>query len=488
MARLTALAALRIGGVAVTSPALRPYQEEAVKRIRAAYEDRARRILFQLPTGGGKTIVFSYILAGAAQRGRRVLVLTHRQEIADQVEAPLTMADVAYGKIAAGIAESDETVQLASVATLARAKRLERWRGWADLVVVDEAHHCVAGSWASVLVSQGGAKILGVTATPERLDGRGLGEIFDHMVVGPQVAELTKAGFLSPATVFEPIAGGPDMSGAKIRAGDYAVEDLRQAMDGVVIGAAVDEYVRICPGVPAVAFCIDVAHSRAVAQRFNEADIAAAHVDGDSSPADRRAAIAALGSGDLKVLTNCGLISEGVDVPSIGAAILLKPTASLALYMQQVGRALRPSPGKTRALVLDFSGNCARHGLPDAQRAWSLDSKPTTKRERGDGPGLRHCKACRVLNRAGARQCANCGTDLRTRREREEIELRLRQAREREDADLVRSLPYADRLLWAGGDPHRLGFVERVCNYKSGWAWHRAREIAARQQGARANG
>ena len=163
----------------------------------------------------------------------------------------------------------------------------------------------------------------------------------------------------------------------KIRAGDFAIEDIRDAMGGVVIGAAVDEYARLCPGVPAVAFCVDRAHSEAVAERFRAGGRRAAHVDGETPANDRRNAIASLGNGGLDVLCNCGLISEGVDVPAIGAAILLRPTASVALYLQQVGRALRPSPGKDRAIILDFAGNVARHGLPDEPRAWSLDAKPT---------------------------------------------------------------------------------------------------------------
>ena len=167
---------------------------------------------------------------------------------------------------------------------------------------------------------------------------------------------------------------------------------------------------------------------------------------------------------------------------------MLRPTASVALYLQQVGRALRPSPGKDRAIILDFAGNVARHGLPDEPRAWSLDAKPTKQRERSDGRRLRRCKACRALNRAGAHRCVECGADLRTPRERAEVEIALRQARQREDEDLVRSLTYRDRLSWAGSDKWRLQLIERVCGYKSGWAWHRAREVAAQSTTRAANG
>jgi DNA repair protein RadD len=209
---------------------LRPYQVESVTRIREAFGSGRRRVAFQLPTGGGKTVIFSYILAGAVkQRGKRVLVLAHRQEILDQIEAAVKLAGAPYGIIAAGHPETDAPVQIARVATLARSRRLKRWRDRFDFIVIDEAHHAVAGSWARVLESQPRAQVLGVTATPERFDGRGLEEQFDGLVIGPSTADLIAWNWLAPFTVFEP-AGAPDMSTARIRAGDYAVEDIRAAI------------------------------------------------------------------------------------------------------------------------------------------------------------------------------------------------------------------------------------------------------------------
>ncbi len=171
---------------------LRPYQNDAVARVRDAYRVGRRRVPLVSPTGSGKTVTFAHILAGAARRGKRVLILAHRAEIIEQIEAALKLAGVAYGVIAAGHPEIDSPVQIASVATVAR--RLDRWRDRFDFVVVDECHRSVAGSWAAVLASQPRAHVLGVTATPERLDGRGLGELFDELVVGPSTAELIKAG------------------------------------------------------------------------------------------------------------------------------------------------------------------------------------------------------------------------------------------------------------------------------------------------------
>jgi DNA repair protein RadD len=288
--------------------ALRPYQVAAAANVHRAYDSGADDVVFVLPTGAGKTVIFVHIVGNAVGLGRRVLILAHRSELVEQISAALTAAGIAHGFIATGRPETEDLVQVASVASLARPRRLKRWGGKFDFIVVDEAHHAIAGSWVKILASQPFARVLGVTATPLRLDGRGLREQFDLMVEGPSTAELIKDGWLAPFVVFEPTA--PDMSTAKIRAGDFSIEDQRKAMNHVVIGGAVVEYQRICPDVPAVAFCVDIQHSMAVAERFRAAGINAAHVDGETPAAERRALIAALGNGSIDVICNCGLVSE----------------------------------------------------------------------------------------------------------------------------------------------------------------------------------
>jgi DNA repair protein RadD len=460
-------------------PSLRDYQQEAVARVRATYSAGCRRLLLVMPTGAGKTVTFAYIIAHAAKRGRRILIIAHRVEILEQIEHALALAGVDYGVIAPGHPDSDAPVQIASVATLAR--RLDRWRDRFDFVVVDEAHHGVSPTWASVLASQPNAHVLGVTATPERLDGRGLKEIFDDLVEGPSTGELSEKKWLSPFVAYEPISG-PNLSGARMRGGDYATEDIREAMGGVVIGSAVDEYHKRLLGLPTAVFCVDVEHSKAVAERFLTAGVKAAHVDGETPAKERRAAIGALGDGGLQVLCNCGLISEGVDVPSIVGAILLRPTASLALYLQQVGRALRPAPGKKCAVILDFSGNVARHGLPDAPRAWSLDAQARRMRQKTGEARPRRCE-CGALNQPSARICAECGADIRNAKERAEVEIALREAQRVDQEQAIARMRPRDRWTWAGADAQRLRLVARVSGYKPGWVYMRLQSLA--QGGAR---
>ena len=208
------------------------------------------------------------------------------------------------------------------------------------------------------------------------------------------------------------------------------------------------------------------------------------HLDGETPASDRRWAIAGLGDGSVDVICNCGLISEGLDVPMIGAIIMLRPTASVALYLQMVGRALHPAPGKGKAIIMDFAGNVARHGFPDAPRQWSLKAKARRQREKIAAPRPRPC-SCGVLNRANAHRCIECGTDLRTPKERVEIEMRLRQAEQRELEEKLRRMNRRQRIDWAGADEQRLHLVARLNGYARGWVWHRTREINGQSTGVR---
>ena len=445
-------------------PVLRPYQEADIERLRQCYAAGARSVLYQAPTGSGKTVLFATVVAGAAERGHRIAILGHRQEITEQISAALDALGVVHGVIAAGQAETaDAAVRVCSVATLAR--RLDRLTD-TDLIVVDEGHHAAARTWRRIIAAAPRAKLLGVTATPERLDGKGLGEIFEELIIGPSVEELIDGGYLTPSTCYAP-ERTVDLSRVRTRAGDYALDQLADAMSsGIVIGSAVDEYERLCPGVPAITFCVDIAHSQRVAACFTARGYRAAHVDGDTDKGERRRLIAALGSGELQILCNCGLISEGLDVPDVLAVILLRPTKSLALYLQQVGRALRPVPGKARALVLDHAGNALRFGPPDAPREWSLDG-----RARGDDAASlelqRRCPECGAIIALAAWHCPECGAVLREpETARPEIKTRLVRT------EHLQAMSYRQALLWAGRDERRLRLVARARGYKQGWVWH----------------
>jgi DNA repair protein RadD len=430
----------------------RDYQQDAIFNLRASYAAANRSPLLVLPTGGGKTAVFSFVTVGAVARGNRVLILVHREELLDQGSASLAGFGVSHGMIAPGYPfQPGERVQVASVQTVVR--RFHRlaaadWRP--DLIVIDEAHHAVAGSWRKVTEHWPAARVLGVTATPCRMDGAGLVDVFDDMVEGPQICELIGRGYLAPPEVYAPPVVA-ELGGLPTRGGDFARDVAADRMDKpTVTGDAISHYSRICPGAPAIAFCVSVAHAEHVAAEFRARGWQAASLDGTMAKADRRDRIRDLADGRLHVLTSCDLISEGTDIPVVTAAIKLRPTKSLGLELQQTGRVLRPiyAPGydlstdegrlaaiaagpKPAAIILDHVGNVKIHGLPDEPREWTLAGRAKGSRAAADGPPPPvDCGECfRQIRRPLPPACPHCGALIKAQ------------------ADRMASLEYADGEL-----------------------------------------
>jgi len=382
---------------------LRPYQHRAIDDLRNAYRSGARAPLLVAPTGAGKTVILASITASATARGRKVLILVHRRELIHQASSKLAGAGVEHGIIAAGIEPSQQPVQVASVQTLVRRLATINWEPC--LIIIDEAHHAAAGSWSSILSHWPGALRLGVTATPCRLDGRGLGDSFDALIEGPSVQMLTSAGYLSPARIFAPPIVA-DLSGIRTRAGDYANDQAAAAMDRpTVTGDAIHHYHRLADAQQAIAFCCNVAHAESVRDAFATSGISAALLLGGT--ADRDGVVAAFAAGTIRVLVTVEVVSEGFDIPAASVAILLRPTQSLGLYLQQVGRVLRPAPGKDAAIILDHVGNVTRHGFPDDHRDWTLDDG--IRRNKGTAaPSVRTCPECYAAFKPQP-QCPVCG-------------------------------------------------------------------------------
>jgi hypothetical protein len=400
-----------------------------------------------------------------------VLILVHRRELIRQASAKLTLAGVAHGIIAAGFQQSDHPVQVASVQTLVR--RLERQHWQPDLIVIDEAHHAVAGTWGSVLNHWPEAYRLGVTATPVRRDGRGLGAMFDRLVLGPSVQQLTAQGFLTPAKIYAPAPKFQDAE-IRIRSGDYAPEEAAAQLDKpTVTGDAIEHYQRLGRGCSAIAFCCTTAHAEHVARQFRDCGIRSHVVLGTTPVEQREQLIADLGSGALQVLVSVDVISEGTDVPSAGAAILLRPTQSEGLYLQQVGRVLRPAAGKEHALILDHVGNVHRHGWPDDVRPWSLDD--CRRQVRGGGPPTPTVRTCEVCFAAFKPQpiCPVCGTPSK-------LSTRELKQQEGELQELARGQRTADRKK--ARTLQELMMVAKQRGYSPGWAHrvHNARQMRAK--------
>lgn len=380
---------------------LRPYQNELRAEVLTAFDWLSNRVLLVLVTGGGKTAVFTSILRDTP--GIR-WVVAHRQELVYQASATLTKFGIPHGVVKAGVPmDPTQQVQVASMQTLVR--RVGSLPP-PDLIICDEAHHAVSPSYARIFEAVPKARVLGVTATPCRLNGAGLGAVFDHMILGPTARWLTDHGFLCPAKYFGPPPKA-DLSGLPTRSGDYAREAAEEVMDKpTVTGDAVEHYRNLCDGVPMLVFCVSVEHAKHVAAEYVAAGYRAASVDGSMSDEERADRIQGLGTGKYQVITSCDLIGEGLDVPVVGAVQLLRPTKSLGLHLQQIGRGLRPSEGKSHCFVLDHIGNVGTHGFATSPRQWSLagvakDRKPKDK-------ALRTCGECFLVHEASP-TCPHCG-------------------------------------------------------------------------------
>lgn len=467
---------------------LRVYQSNSVEGIRQSYRDGYSSPLLVLPTGGGKTVVFSYVAAQTSSRGKRVLILVHRIELLRQTSNKLTEAGVYHGLINPKYTPNlHAPVQVASVQTL--VKRLDKILP-PDLIIIDEAHHAIAGTWKKVIDSFPNARVLGVTATPCRGDGSGLGKVaggvFDNLVMGPQISELIDMGFLVKPRIYAP-KDKIDLSAVRMARGDYDAKQLNEVVDKPTItGDAVKHYMRLCPGTPAVVFCVSVNHAQHVAEEFRRAGFRAYHADGTLDDDVRARILGGLGNGTVDVVTSCDLISEGTDIPAIGCAILLRPTQSLGLYLQQVGRALRTSDGKSSAIILDHVGNVITHGLPDEDRAWSLEGDKKTKRKKNDDEDnvkVVQCPKCFMIHEPNAMKlhpellkpvpaCPSCGHFYEKKAEKEspkQVDGELVEMTE-EQKQAVRKSKFKEVAK-----ARTMEELERIAaerGYKAGWAKH----------------
>ena len=383
---------------------LRPYQQQLIDDVGYEYSEGRRRVCAVAPCGAGKTIMTAWMARGTALSGRRAIFMVHRQELIEQTSATFTAMGIRHGLIAAGAAkEYDLPVQIASVQTLIH--RLSQVQA-PDLLICDECHHIVANTYRKIVDQFSSSYVLGVTATPERIGGQGLGEIFQSLVLGPSAADLIVAGNLTPYDYYAPPTKF-DPAAAHVRFGEYVKNDLLSQMDDAdVIGDIVKNYKNLADGKRAICYCINRAHSEHVAASFRAAGIPALHIDGETHKAVRARAIEDFRTGRLQILCNAELLGEGFDVPAMEAVILARPTASLTLYIQQSMRPLRPDPNnpEKRAVIIDHVGNVFRHGMPDEEREWSLE----TKKRKPRATAIKVCPACYTAVPSTARTCP-CG-------------------------------------------------------------------------------
>ena len=384
---------------------LRPYQGDAVARVRSEIIARRRRVLIVAPTGSGKTVLGAHVILGAHAKGKRAVFVAHRRELINQTVRKLLEAGIPSRDL--GVAMGDDArwspaapIQVASIDTL----RARAWHPPADLIIVDECHRALSRSYLDLVAHYPEGVILGLTATPVRADGKGLGTLFETMVQVSTVKELIALGFLANPVCYS-TPQSPQLDGVKVRRGDYDVSALGAACDRTeLVGDIVDHWIRLADARRTVVFAVTVEHAKHIAARFKDAGVAAEELDGETPKAERDGILGRLERGQTQVVSSVGVLCEGWDQPPVKCCILARPTKSTGLYLQMVGRILRPWEG-IRPLVLDHAGSVREHGLPQEDREWSLQD---AKKKR---PGLaptKCCPECLAEVASSARVCPEC--------------------------------------------------------------------------------
>ncbi|MCX6544420.1 MAG: DEAD/DEAH box helicase [Acidobacteria bacterium] len=359
-----------------TGLALRPYQHEAVNAVLAAFDRDVRRQLVVMPTGTGKTIVFSEVIR---RRGGRALVLAHRDELIQQPvdKIPMVMPGAQVGIVKAERDETDAQIVVASVQTLSRPRRGDRLVADFSTIVVDEAHHAPADSYQRILERAGAfgddaPLVLGVTATPERADGAPLGETWQEITYRVEMLPMIGAGYLSDI-IAKRVHLEVDLDAVHTRCGDLVAGELDEAMRSANAPAHCrDAYLEHADGRKALVFTPSVALAHETATAFQQAGVAAEALDGTTDPDLRRAILRRLHAGETMVVCNCAVLTEGFDEPSLDCIIVARPTKSRGLYQQMIGRGTRPYPGKANLLVLDLVGSTRRHDLQSVAELFNL--------------------------------------------------------------------------------------------------------------------
>ncbi len=411
---------------------LRPYQIQTLQAIEEAWAAGNRNVCCVSPTGSGKTVIFAHTIANTP--GTR-FAIAHRQELICQISMALAKYGVRHSIQApvnlirwiirlhtrtfnAHFYDPDSKCILSSAQTLLnRAGELSRELADAQLWVIDESHHITRDNmWGKVVaLFPPDCRGLGVTATPLRSDGRGLGShadgVMDTMVEGPNMRDLITAGYLSDYRIFAPRTA-IDLSGVTIGStGDYSKPKLTTAVrKSTIVGDVVEHYLRIAPGKPGVTFVTDVQTGRDTVERFRAAGVPAEIVHAKTGDKIRQKATDALRAGDIKNLVNVDIFGEGFDLPAIEVTSFARPTESYGLYVQQFGRGLRIMDGKTHGVIIDHVGNVLRHGLPDTPRIWSLDSREKKTSSTGvKVDPVRVCRSCAGVYEPYLKICPYCG-------------------------------------------------------------------------------
>ena len=434
---------------------LRPYQDDLVEQLRTAWREGYKAPCIVLPCGGGKSCILAEMARRTANNGKRVLFLVHRKELVEQIIGTFCRW---------GVDMRFCDVMMVQTATRRRAKLPKP-----ALIMTDENHHSLATSYKNIYEQFPDVLRVGVTATPVRINGDGLGDVNDKLIIGVTSKWLIENKCLSPYDYYATSIA--DLPGLHIKMCEYVTAEIEKAMiKKAIFGDTISYYRKLADGKKAICYCASIKHSKAMAAAFCEAGIPAEHIDGETPKPERAEIIRKFRSGEAQILCNVDLISEGFDVPDCECAILLRPTQSLTLYIQQSMRCMRYREGK-RAIIIDHVGNYARFGLPDDDREWTLDKKSKKKRTVSDEVKAKLCPNCFLTFEPKPGEnlvCPHCGYVFE-KNERKELEEKSSELEKIEGFVLKYDNPSSCKSY-----SELLEYAKRK-GYKRGWAYYQAK-------------
>ena len=452
----------------------REYQTRTINAVRKAAAEGSRRILVVSPTGSGKTHIMARFVLGAQSKGNKVLALMHRRGLVDQMIERFSECGIESGCIMAGIDSAlDRGCQVASLWTYVRRMQLadkpyNRFFVDAPCVFVDEAHHILSKTYQRVLSEYPNAFVIGVTATPTLSTGAGLGQVFDAMVDVVPTSELIEGGYLVPGVYFGP--SEPDLSALKIVQGDYEKRGRDEKLNKPqIIGDVVDNWFKLSSDKQTMVFSINRKHGKALCREFVYRGVKAEYLDAHSDDDDRSDVVGRFRNGDTQVICQVALFTEGTDIPEIESLVIARPTRSLGLHRQILGRGARPRKGKDHFLVLDHGGNCRRLGYYEDPIAWSLDGKPASNKPKERRKGEKTILTCEMCSHLFTGPiCPQCGHAIKDYGKKIAAL----------DAELVKlgsskekKFTWDEKANFYG----MLEFTRRVKGYAEGWVSHQFR-------------
>lgn len=381
---------------------LHDYQQKLVDKARQAFKDGYKAPCIVAPCGAGKSVIISEITRLTTKNKKHVLFLVHRKELIDQIQNTFKRNEV-----------NMDLVKFGMVQTVVR--RLDSIPK-PDLIITDENHHALAKTYRKIYDYFSDVLRLGFTATPIRLDGSGLGDVNDILIEEVDAQWLIEHGYLSPYKYYAPKLIDDDY--LKIgRMKEFTSKSIDEAIGKIIFGDVIKHYRELADGEQAITYCHSIEASLKVVEEFNKSGIPSAHIDAKTPKNERDRIIERFRNQEIRMLSNVDLIGEGFDVPDCSTVIMLRPTKSLSLYIQQSMRGMRYKPGKA-SIIIDHVGNVHRFGLPDAKREWSLEGFKKNSSRNEPQLKIRQCENCFAVYQAKEKQCPTCGHHPQVVRER----------------------------------------------------------------------